>query len=179
MKIQIRRAFENNLKHISVDIPLYQLTGITGVSGSGKSTLLKNILAASGAINYTRIQTKTIRDALRVSDFVKAESISNMPLPLFIVAKNIVSNPTSTVSTLSGIQEILRTLFTEFGEIHCPDCGYHNALYCLHECRAPLLLQFRYHMGGGDPQASGRSLLLPRMCDRSQGPYAHLCNNGL
>lgn len=123
MKIQIRRAFENNLKHISVDIPLYQLTGITGVSGSGKSTLLKNILAASGAINYTRIQTKTIRDALRVSDFVKAESISNMPLPLFIVAKNIVSNPTSTVSTLSGIQEILRNLFTEFGEIHCPDCG--------------------------------------------------------
>ena len=77
MKIQVRRAYENNLKHISVDIPLYQITGLTGVSGSGKSTLLKNVLAASGNADYTRIQTKTVRDALRISDFVKAEDVSN------------------------------------------------------------------------------------------------------
>lgn len=123
MKIHVRQAYENNLKHISVDIPLYQITGLTGVSGSGKSTLLKNVLAASGSADYTRIQTKTIRDALRISDFVKAESVSNMPLSIFIAAKNIVSNPMSTVSTVSGVQEILRNLFTGFGEIHCPDCG--------------------------------------------------------
>ena len=123
MKIQVRRAYENNLKHISVDIPLYQVTGLTGVSGSGKSTLLKNVLAASGSADYTRIQTKTVRDALRVSDFVKAEGVSNMPLPIFIAAKNVVSNSMSTVSTVSGIQEILRNLFTGFGEVHCPNCG--------------------------------------------------------
>lgn len=123
MKIQVRRAYENNLKHISVDIPLYQITGLTGVSGSGKSTLLKNVLAASGNADYTRIQTKTVRDALRISDFVKAEDVSNMPLPIFIAAKNVVSNSISTVSTVSGIQEILRNLFTGFGEIHCPVCG--------------------------------------------------------
>lgn len=123
MEIQVRRAYENNLKHISVDIPLYQITGLTGVSGSGKSTLLKNVLAASGSADYTRIQTKTVRDALRVSDFVKAEAVSHMPLPIFIAAKNIVSNSMSTVSTVSGIQEILRNLFTGFGEVHCPDCG--------------------------------------------------------
>lgn len=123
MTIQVRRAYENNLKHISVDIPLYQITGLTGVSGSGKSTLLKNVLAASGSADYTRIQTKTVRDALRVSDFVKAERVSNMPLPIFIAAKNVVSNSMSTVSTVSGIQEILRNLFTGFGEVHCPDCG--------------------------------------------------------
>lgn len=123
MKIQVRRAYENNLKHISVDIPLYRITGLTGVSGSGKSTLLKNVLAASGSADYTRIQTKTVRDALRVSDFVKAEDVSNMPLPIFIAAKNVVSNSMSTVSTVSGIQEILRNLFTGFGEVQCPDCG--------------------------------------------------------
>lgn len=123
MKIQVRRAYENNLKHISVDIPLYQITGLTGVSGSGKSTLLRNVLAASGSADYTRIQTKTVRDALRISDFVKAEDVSNMPLPIFIAAKNVVSNSMSTVSTVSGIQEILRNLFTSFGEIRCPDCG--------------------------------------------------------
>ena len=123
MEIQVRRAYENNLKHISVDIPFYQITGLTGVSGSGKSTLLRDVLAASGSANFTRIQTKTVRDALRISDFVKAESVSNMPLPIFIAAKNIVSNSMSTVSTVSGIQEILRNLLTGFGEIHCPACG--------------------------------------------------------
>ena len=93
MKIQVRRVYENNLKHISVDIPLYQ------------------------------IQTKTVRDALRISDFVKAEEVSHMPLPIFIAAKNVVSNSMSTVSTVSGIQEILRNLFTSFGQVRCPDCG--------------------------------------------------------
>ena len=119
MKIQVRRVYENNLKHISVDIPLYQFTGLSGVSG----TLLRDVLAASGSADYTRIQTKTVRDALRISDFVKAEEVSHMPLPIFIAAKNVVSNSMSTVSTVSGIQEILRNLFTSFGQVRCPDCG--------------------------------------------------------
>lgn len=55
MEIKVYRVYENNLKHISVNIPLCRLTGLTGVSGSGKSTLLKDILAASGEADYTRI----------------------------------------------------------------------------------------------------------------------------
>ena len=43
-KIKIEGARENNLKNISVDIPLNTLTVITGVSGSGKSTLVKKIV---------------------------------------------------------------------------------------------------------------------------------------
>ncbi|WP_187478001.1 excinuclease ABC subunit UvrA [Amniculibacterium sp. G2-70] len=42
--IKIKGARQNNLKNISVDIPLENLTVITGVSGSGKSTLMKEIL---------------------------------------------------------------------------------------------------------------------------------------
>ena len=42
--ITIRGARENNLKNITVDIPLKIMTAITGVSGSGKSTLIKTIL---------------------------------------------------------------------------------------------------------------------------------------
>ena len=42
--IKIRGARENNLKNITVDIPLKIMTAITGVSGSGKSTLIKTIL---------------------------------------------------------------------------------------------------------------------------------------
>jgi excinuclease ABC subunit A len=42
--IQIKNANENNLKNLSVKIPLGVFCAVTGVSGSGKSTLIKNIL---------------------------------------------------------------------------------------------------------------------------------------
>jgi excinuclease ABC subunit A len=38
--ITVKDATENNLKHLSVQLPLGVLCGITGVSGSGKSTLM-------------------------------------------------------------------------------------------------------------------------------------------
>lgn len=45
--LEIVGARENNLKAISVKIPLQVMTVICGVSGSGKSTLVKNILFPS------------------------------------------------------------------------------------------------------------------------------------
>ena len=42
--LHIKGARQNNLKNISLDIPLENLVVITGVSGSGKSTLMKEIL---------------------------------------------------------------------------------------------------------------------------------------
>ncbi|WP_299709180.1 excinuclease ABC subunit UvrA [uncultured Pontibacter sp.] len=43
--IEIQGARENNLKNLSVKVPLGVMTVVTGVSGSGKSTLIKKILA--------------------------------------------------------------------------------------------------------------------------------------
>jgi excinuclease ABC subunit A len=43
--IEVKHASENNLKDVSVKIPLGIFCAITGVSGSGKSTLVKKVLA--------------------------------------------------------------------------------------------------------------------------------------
>ena len=43
-KIEIRNACANNLKHISVDLPLQKLVAIVGKSGSGKSSFVYDIL---------------------------------------------------------------------------------------------------------------------------------------
>ena len=44
--IRVMDAYENNLKHVSVDIPKYKLTVFTGVSGSGKSSMVLDTIAA-------------------------------------------------------------------------------------------------------------------------------------
>ncbi len=43
-QIKLSGCNENNLKNVSLNIPLQCLVVVTGVSGSGKSTLVKNIL---------------------------------------------------------------------------------------------------------------------------------------
>ncbi|MBJ6143617.1 excinuclease ABC subunit UvrA [Hymenobacter sp. BT559] len=43
--LELTGARENNLKNVSVKIPLNVMTVVTGVSGSGKSTLIRRILA--------------------------------------------------------------------------------------------------------------------------------------
>ena len=44
--IRVTDAFQNNLKHISLEIPKHQITVVTGVSGSGKSSLVLDTIAA-------------------------------------------------------------------------------------------------------------------------------------
>ncbi len=46
--IRIRGARQNNLRNLSLDLPLNRLTVVTGVSGSGKSSLVFDTLYAEG-----------------------------------------------------------------------------------------------------------------------------------
>ena len=49
--ILIKRARENNLKNLTVELPRGKLIGVTGVSGSGKSSLVFDVMAAAGMGN--------------------------------------------------------------------------------------------------------------------------------
>lgn len=123
MQITIKNAYAHNLKNISATIPMMEITALTGVSGSGKSTLLKDIIGAYGASNYTKIASKTVKDALTINDTVEVDNIENLPNTILIDIRSTITNPISTVSTVSGIHELLRNLINEYGEIRCSKCG--------------------------------------------------------
>ncbi len=42
--LQVKNAHLNNLKNISLDIPMGKIVVLTGVSGSGKSTLMQDLI---------------------------------------------------------------------------------------------------------------------------------------
>src|SRR5262250_970669 len=50
--IRVRGARQNNLKNLSLDLPLNELIVVTGVSGSGKSSLVFDTLYAEGQRRY-------------------------------------------------------------------------------------------------------------------------------
>ena len=50
--IRIRGARQNNLRNLSLDLPLNRLTVVTGVSGSGKSSLVFDTLYPEGQRRY-------------------------------------------------------------------------------------------------------------------------------
>ena len=121
--IKINNAAEHNLKNISLSLPLYKITGFTGVSGSGKSTLLKSVIAAYGINNFIRFQSKTVKNALSIARYVNVDSIDNLPQTILINTKDTIPHSLSTVSTISGIHEILRNLFVAYGKCTCPRCN--------------------------------------------------------
>jgi len=50
--IRITGARQHNLKNLNLEIPLNQITVVTGVSGSGKSSLAFDTLCAEGQRRY-------------------------------------------------------------------------------------------------------------------------------
>ena len=57
--LSIKGAKENNLKNVSVDIPLGKMVVVSGVSGSGKSSLINDILAKELAARLMRANDST------------------------------------------------------------------------------------------------------------------------
>ena len=102
-------ASANNLKNITVKIPLGLFTCITGVSGSGKSTLSLDTLyrALAQKIYHSKERPGKIRELQGASEVDKVIEIDQSP---------IGRTPRSNPATYTGLFTYIRDLFAELPE---------------------------------------------------------------
>ncbi len=102
-------ARENNLKEITVKIPLGLLTCVTGVSGSGKSTLVIDTLyrVLAQKIYHSKEKPGKVREIQGLMEIDKVIEIDQSP---------IGRTPRSNPATYTGVFTPIRDLFAQIPE---------------------------------------------------------------
>ena len=104
-KIKIVEAFENNLKKVSVDIPVGLFTCITGVSGSGKSSLINQTLLpiSSFILNKSKLSKEIKCEKIEGLEYLdKVINIDQSP-----IGRTPRSNPATYTGLFSHIRDLL------------------------------------------------------------------------
>ena len=99
----IKKASENNLKNIDVEIPLGLFVAITGVSGSGKSTLINDILlkALVNHFSKTNVRAGNHKEIIGLDNIDKVIAIDQSP-----IGRTPRSNPATYIGAFTPIREL-------------------------------------------------------------------------
>ena len=113
-------ASENNLKDLTVRIPLGLFTCVTGVSGSGKSTLVLDTLyrALAQKIYHAKEKPGKLREIQGLGEIDKVIEIDQSP---------IGRTPRSNPATYTGVFTHIRELFSQLPESRAR--GYKEGRY--------------------------------------------------
>ena len=108
--ITINKAKKNNLKDVSVKLPLGKFIGITGVSGSGKSTLVNEILfnSVKSILNKEEVDTEYVKSVEGVE--------GNIDKIIDIDQSPIGRTPRSNPATYTGVFDDIRDLYANTNE---------------------------------------------------------------
>jgi len=99
----------NNLKNISVRLPLGLMIGVTGVSGSGKSTLINETL-------YPILNAHFFNGVKTPLPYQKISGLKHLDKVVDINQSPIGRTPRSNPATYCGVFSEIRTLFTKTPE---------------------------------------------------------------
>ncbi|MDO6387795.1 excinuclease ABC subunit UvrA [Uliginosibacterium sp. 31-12] len=101
--VRLEGATGNNLKDVTLEIPVGLMTCVTGVSGSGKSTLINDTLYAIVAreIHGSSIEAAPYRSIEGLEQFDKIISVDQAP-----IGRTPRSNPATYTGLLTPIREL-------------------------------------------------------------------------
>lgn len=105
--LRIIGASENNLKDVTVEIPLSVMTCVTGVSGSGKSTLVIDTLhkVLGQRLYRSREKAGAVRNILGLENLDKVINIDQSP-----IGRTPRSNPATYTAVFSDIRDLFSNL---------------------------------------------------------------------
>ena len=118
--IRIVGARENNLKDVTVDIPLGVMTVVTGVSGSGKSSLINEVLNKS-------LSRKLNRAFTQPGKHKRIEGTEQLDKVIDIDQSPIGRTPRSNPATYTGVFDIIRDLFA--ATVDAKERGYNKGRF--------------------------------------------------
>ena len=134
---------ENNLKNITVKIPLGVFTCVTGVSGSGKSSLVNGIIRNTLLRMLNRARTKS-------GEFDNISGVQYLDKVIDIDQSPIGRTPRSNPATYVGVFDLIREVFamTPDAKMH----GYTNGRFSFNvkggrceSCRGDGIIKIEMH----------------------------------
>ncbi len=105
-KITLKNATGNNLKNVTIDIPLGSFTVVTGVSGSGKSTLINQTL-------FPELFNKLNKGRLYPLANKGIEGLEHLEKVIDIDQSPIGRTPRSNTATYTKVFDDIRDLFAQ------------------------------------------------------------------
>lgn len=106
----IKNVTLNNIKNLSVKIPLNNFVCVTGVSGSGKSSLILQTL-----LPVSRELLNHARKIKRVAG-VEVDGLEKLDKVIYLDQSPIGRTPRSNPATYTGVMDEIRTIFTKTKE---------------------------------------------------------------
>jgi excinuclease ABC subunit A len=104
--LRIAGARGNNLKRVTVDLPVGLFTCVTGVSGSGKSTLVNDTL-------YAAVARKLYQSHTDAAPHDEIEGLEHFDKVIAVDQSPIGRTPRSNPATYTGLFTPIRELFAE------------------------------------------------------------------